>query len=551
MAVRTKTMEVVVMRTVIAVCVVVLFLGVSSFAIWGASDEKIVVTTDSSPIALIDPAQGSDLLDTQCIINLYDSLVFPTYEGKIDPLLAKSWKVSPDGLEYTFTLHQGVPFHDGSEVTAEDVVFSMERLQTIKKGLSYLFTDVESVRAKGQHEVVFSLKEPFSPFIATLTRMYVVNKDVVMAHIQPGDYGEFGDFGTAWLVGNDAGSGPYKLKELKQYDMVTMEKFPEYFRGFEENTPDEARIIMTSEPFILRSLLTRREIDVTSMYPPLEFFQEMVQYPGIDIVYIPGGSMYYLKINTRKPPTDDVHVRRAINWAFDNESFIKDIYPGSIQGRGPIPAFYPGHNPEVLQYHRDIERAKEELAKSKYSLEELKQMPITIAWVKDTPDREKVALLFQRNMLDIGLQVEISAEPWAHLCEIVASIDTTPHVSTIRSGANYPSPDAFLFSNYHSNAVGTYMSCEWLMDEEVDSLIEEARKTLDYEESLEIYKQVQQRVVDLVPDIFACESVERHLAQDYLDFPPMHDRVIPVMGYSFYFRDWKVDLARKHELLGE
>src|SRR5690606_30896285 len=90
----------------------------------------------------IDPARGSDMASAVSLINLYSSLVYPTPEGNVEPYAAESWTVSDDNLTYTFQLRQGIKFHDGREMTAEDVKFSFDRLMAIGEGFAYLFRGV-------------------------------------------------------------------------------------------------------------------------------------------------------------------------------------------------------------------------------------------------------------------------------------------------------------------------------------------------------------------------------------------------------------------------
>jgi peptide/nickel transport system substrate-binding protein len=189
--------------------VIQVLLGVTMFAMT-SNATSIIRATQDWPV-YIDPAVGNKFSDSICLVNLYDSLVFPTPTGGVKPDLATNWKVSSDGLVYTFYLRHGVKFHSGDEVTAEDVVFSANRLLTIGQGFAYVFAPyIKSVKALDKYTVQFTLKRKFGPFISALVRLYVADKKVVMKHMQKkGAYGNFGDFGTTWLMTHDAGSGPY------------------------------------------------------------------------------------------------------------------------------------------------------------------------------------------------------------------------------------------------------------------------------------------------------------------------------------------------------
>ena len=134
----------------------------------------------------IDPAVGSDFSSSSAFVNLYDTLVYPTPDGGVKPNVAKRWETSEDGLTWTFYLRKGVKFHDGTELTARDVAFTMDRLVEIGGGYGYMFSGkVKSSEALDDYTVQFKLTEP---------------------------YGEKGDYGKEWLLTNDAGSDPYMVE---------------------------------------------------------------------------------------------------------------------------------------------------------------------------------------------------------------------------------------------------------------------------------------------------------------------------------------------------
>ena len=221
----------------------------------GTSHQSIIrLTADSTPI--LDPATHNGNASAIAYCNLYDTLVFPTFDG-VEPNLAETWEASDDGLSYTFHLKKGVKFHDGSELTASDVVFTAKRLMTIGQGFAYLYTTtIKDVVADDDYTVRFELNKTYGPFVSTLVRMYIVNEDLVMANLASGSYGEFGDYGTAWLLTNDAGSGPYKYKELVQNDYFLAERFADWHKGWKnENAPEEFKIIYGTEPSTVRTMM--------------------------------------------------------------------------------------------------------------------------------------------------------------------------------------------------------------------------------------------------------------------------------------------------------
>jgi len=522
---------------VLLVGVLILGLAVGLTSI-GAEEPKRVLRITFAWPTYIDPAVGSDFSSSSSFVNLYDTLVYPTTTGDVVPHVAESWEVSEDGLTWTFHLRKGIKFHDGTELTAEDVAFSMERFLTIGEGYAYLFMDkIESVEVVDKYTVRFRLTEPYGPFLTVLVRLYILNKECVVANIKkPGPYGEWGDYGKEYLLTHDCGSGPYMVKEFPLEEYLLMERFPDYWGEFAPNAPDEVKFIATTEPVTVRTMMARRELEITDQWQPLESLAALEAMEGVEIAKWFPGTVFFYMIHTRKPPTDDVHFRRAMAWAFDYETVVKEIFPGSRQARGPVAQGFPGHNPEVFQYYRDLDKAMEELRKSKY-YDELDKYEVEVHWCAEVPDEEKVALLFMSNMAEIGIKVKIVKTPWLTMIEETADIETSPHIETIFVAPHYAEAGSMLKSRYHSDSAATWEQNEWLLNPAVDWLIDDAIATLDREERFKKYGLIQRMAVDLAWSLFLFDHAEKHAYQaTYVDWPVARGEVIPVMGYNFAAR---------------
>jgi len=239
-----------------------------------------------------DPAVGSDYSSSSTFVNIYDSLVYPNVEGGVRPHLAELWETSDDGLEWTFYLRKGIKFHDGTELTAQDVKFSMDRLTTIGEGYGYLFSAVESTEVVDDYTVRFTLSEPLGPFIAIMVRLYVLNKDLVMANLQEGPYGEYGDYGKKFLLTNDAGSGAYTIKEFPLESYVLMEKVPDYWGNkyvgmIEDEAPDLVQFFGITEPVTVRTMMANRELEICDQWQPEESLVTLDAIEGVDIARFP------------------------------------------------------------------------------------------------------------------------------------------------------------------------------------------------------------------------------------------------------------------------
>ncbi len=514
--------------------------------------EKVLRVSFAWP-TYIDPAIGSDYSSTTSINALYDPLVYPDING-VKPWVAESWEVSEDGKTWTFHIRKGIKFHDGTELNAEDVVFSIERMITIGEGFAYLFQPyIDTVKATDDYTVVITLKQPFGPFLSALTRLYILNKDLVMQHIQYNDtqfnYGEYGDYGRNWLLLHDAGSGPYMVQDFQLQEKLTMVKFDDYWAGLKPNSPDKVIFIGTTEPSTIRTLLMNRELEISDQWQPKEAWEALDQIQGIDIAQIPSGAEFYLMIHTRKPPTDDIYVRKAMAYGVDYDTIINQVFPGSIKVKGPVPESVPGADPNLQGFYYDPDKAMEFLKQSKY-YGKLDQYPVEFHWIAEVPDEEKVALLFKANMQQLGIVVDVVKKPWLSVVEEMSNMETSPNIVSIFDAPAYYEAGALLSSRYHSSSANTWEQNEWLLDPKLDAMIEDALRTVDQQERFQKYYQIQEYIMELVPTIFLFEQVEKHAYQSYyVKWPAAEGEGVPLMGYIIDLRNIEVFPEKRAELL--
>lgn len=484
-----------------------------------------VLRLDESPVGEIDPAKATDYADTVLMINLYDTLVFPKKGTPgIDPLLATEW--TTDGKTYTFKLRDGVKFHSGNPLTAEDVVFSYNRLIALGQGFASLFVDrVEKVEAVDPLTVKFTLKEAYAPFLASLVRLQVVDAKTVMANKKDGTHGEFGDYGAEYLSAKDAGSGAYIVESQNPQSETVMVKFPDYFLGFAENAPDRVRYRYGMEAATVRAALSRGEHDIADLWIPPEVIKALAAEDGISLYSEGGATGEYVKLNTKRAPLDDVHCRLALTYAFDYATGltllkINDEFSQGIPANGPIPSGLIGHDPDAPAYAQDIEKAKAELALCKYKPDE---HPLEISWIAEVPARERIALLMKANFEAIGFKANVTKVPWALLTEQVTKPETTPHAAEIAVQAVTPDPDSLLFNMYSSTVPGTWMSAEHLSDAKVDELLNAGRSEADPAKRAEIYKQLNARLRELAPTLYLYELTGVFTTRDAVTVPALKD----------------------------
>ena len=252
---------------------------------------------------------------------------------------------------------------------------------------------------------------------------------------------------------------------------------------------------------------------------------------GVDVAAYDAVTMLYLYMNTKKPPLDDLHFRRALAYAFDYKTAAGLDWPGTKQSGGPVPAGLAGFNPALTPYTLNLDKAKAELAQSKYA-NQLDQYPIEFHWVTEVPDEEKIALLFQSNMSELGVKVEVVGTPWLTMTELFTKVDTSPALVPIYVNSDLPDAGALLYQRYDSKTTGTFFQGEWLQDKTFDTGIEQALTIADTTQRYTAYGELEQYLMDASPSIFVYDQLEKHAYRTCLDWPAAKGTVYPVMGYS-------------------
>ena len=489
----------------------------------------------------IDPGVGADLGAATVLINIYDPLVMPKKDGSVEPWIAKDWKVSDDGKTWTFTIRDDVKFHSGNPLTAGDVAYTMQRLLDMGEGFGYLFNStIEEVRAVDDTTVEFVCNKTAGTLLATLVRLYILDSKLVEENYGQGDYGDKGDYGKAFLLENDAGSGPYKVKEYAANSHVLCEQNTDYWNELDPNAPKEFRAIGSNEAVTVKTMMERKELELTDKYQTSETINSLGKVDGIDIMETNTGDIMYLLLNNSKAPTDDPHVRKALAYMMDYDVVCNDIFPNSKKADSIISQTSLGHK-KMNDYSFDIEKAKEEIAQSKYA-DNITDYPIEVCWVAETPDREKLALLIQAAADQIGVKVNVVKTPWASVIENSSSPESTANATTTGFAADYPEAGGVFDSALSSKKAGTWMNCCWINDDKLDRMIDEALSTIDTDERVAKYEAIQDYLADQCVMIPLAEETLRFAYQSsYVDYNAADPEYsIPVMGYVNYMPNIRI-----------
>ncbi|MDE0200854.1 MAG: ABC transporter substrate-binding protein, partial [Rhodospirillaceae bacterium] len=274
-----------------------------------------VLRIEEVPIGELDPHKAIDYIDSIINFNVYDTLVWPNPDGTFSGLLAESWEVSDDGLNYTFTMRD-VKFHDGSVVDAHDVVYSLARTQAIGQAYANLFVGLTST-AVDDRTAQITLPATNAAFLSTLARLSIVNSDLARANQQEGDFGENGDYSSAFLSGNDAGSGAYTVESHNMQELTILKAFPGYFEAFDPLAPETVQIRYGISAATMRTLMANGELDLSNQWHPYETYGGLSELENVALTTEKGVGYVVLPIHTQMAPTDDVHFRRAMVYALN------------------------------------------------------------------------------------------------------------------------------------------------------------------------------------------------------------------------------------------
>jgi len=501
-----------------------------------AADAERVLRLDEVAVGELDPAKASDYADSVLMFNVYDSLVLPRQGGPGHvPHLAESWEGS--GKEYVFTLRSDVEFQSGNPLTAEDVVFSFDRMKALGQGLSYLFSDVLKAEAVDDRNVRFTLSRPYAPFVASLVRLPIVDRQLVMENLSDGE-GEMKDWGQGFLSGAGAGTGAYAVTSHNPQDETVMAKNPGYFLGFAEKAPDVVRLRYGLEAATVRTLISQGEHDISSQWLPPEVKRALAE-EGNRLLTEGGAGSFYFKMNTKKPPLDDVNCRLALAHAFDYESVLKlvAIADGVSEGTpatGAITAGMFGARPAEQALRRDLDAARAHLEACAHDPD---SFSVEITWIAEVPLEERLALLLQANLSELGVRSTIKKVPWAAFAAMVENPDETPHISQIFVSAVTGDPDTLLYGMYHSSKAGTWQSPEHLEDSTVDALLDAGRLGTTDQQRDRIYAELNDRLLAIAPTIYGFDSLAVFVARPEVSVPALSDPSkafgLDSMGFSF------------------
>jgi peptide/nickel transport system substrate-binding protein len=410
--------------------------------------------------ATLDPLSASNTADGRSILfNVFEGLVKPDTSGGLEPALAESYAVEQDGLVYVFTLRQGVKFHDGSEVTPEDVEFSLKTaIETKFAG----FDRIDTVEITGDQEIRVTLKSPDVEYLTNLT------------------------VGIAPRSNPDRerqaiGTGPFIIESYTPQQSLVMVKNPHYWK---KGIPylDRVTYVFLADSDALLLALQGGAVDAGAVTGSLleQLNPDIFTFAGN-----PSNSVQLLALNNAVRPLDDVRVRQALNYAVDRQEIIDTAFygHGEPSGSALIPGLSRYYEPSLKNpYPPDIARAKSLLASAGYG----KGFSLEITVPSNYTMHVDTAQVIVNQLAKIGVTATIKLVDWpAWLSEVyqgrryeatIISLDS-PTISPRGFLARYHSANRSNFMNFKSPAY----------DQVYDTVLTE----IDEQKRIELYKEAQ------------------------------------------------------------
>lgn len=359
------------MRRVIVVLLIFSIVLAAFGTVAGQDDEKVLVVGLSEDYHSLDPSRAYEPGGSLIHHSVYDTLVtFPSDSvDEILPNLASDWNISADGLVYTFNLRDDVVFSNGDPLTADDVVFSFNRMKNLKDNPAFLADTIASVEAADDLTVMLTLEHPDPAILAKLIfdAFSVLNADVVREHggTDAEDAAET-DTAEAWLMDHSAGTGPYMVESYEPTVETILVKNPNYWG--EDVYFDRIIIQNLPETSTQKLILEAGDIDI-AMDVIADQLPSFEQNDAIEVFSTQSDTLIFLLCNQDPViggPVSDPLVQRAIRYAVNYEELAFLSGKGADNPAAMVPIGFAGALDPSEGLSRDIEQAQDLLAEAGY-----------------------------------------------------------------------------------------------------------------------------------------------------------------------------------------
>lgn len=447
----------------------------------------------------LDPALAADAYSSTVVAQIYSPLVGLTSNLEPTPQVADSWTISRDGKTYVFHIREGVRFHNGREVTAQDFVYTLTRcfqepfrseglaagyldaIDGVPEFLAGKATRVRGIRALDRKRLEIKLSRPYRPLLSALAldQTSVVPRELMDKH------------GNAILEVNPTGCGPFKYVRRDDRSVVLASN-PDYFMG----APAIDSLVFFTPPGDVISQGANALLDgrATLSTLPIDRVEEFRARAGITMLRWQDLTLAFLGMNATIPPLDDRRVRQALALAVDRQAMIHFQPEGKTLATGILAPGVPGYSPATRTYPRDVARAKELLHDAGYGPGH--PLPTLELYKSVTSNAGVRALdsLMVRSLAEAGIKVDIKYVTWKVLDDAITG--RKAQLFSLSWVADIPDPDTFLRALFYSSSSTNYFKYRNAV---VDSLLDAARSADDPKVAQAAYQNAEERILRDAP----------------------------------------------------
>jgi peptide/nickel transport system substrate-binding protein len=469
---------------------------------------KTLVKAISGDTQTIDPRLNFQPRATEMVANMYDQLTtYETVKGEggqlvADPkkptgLLAESWDVSPDGLEWTWHLRKGVKFHSGRVMTADDVLWSLQRAAKIQKGGWFDHEVIGLYAANNENDIDTAvtvvdpntLKMKFlrrTPYVAQVLAgpgMAIYDSKLMKEHATDSD-----PWAAEYLKDHDVGTGPFMLDKIEPGVQLVMKRFDDYFLGRAKIGQIIFKVV--ASPADRAVLLKNGEVQFAEELD-LNTAKQLSSSAAVQILDFKTTDQLFLMMNTTSGPTADPKVRQAISWAVPYDEIVKTIYFGYAQpGGGPVPIGMPGYDSAAPFYHTDVDKAKATLAASSQP----NGFSIELSYDASRPAWEQAATLIQSSLAPLNIKVTLNKLAAANFNDQFVAKKLPFFMFQALSWVNEPTYHFLLFWE-----TGSYSNRINYANPQVDQLLAQGKTSTDEAVRTKAYADVQKLMLEDAP----------------------------------------------------
>jgi len=463
----------------------------------------------------LDPHKSTLLVAHEIMWQIYDSLIYLDSTGTVLPGAATEWTFSDDSLSITFKLRENVKFHDGTPLDAQAVKDTVARMldpATASPNVGML-GPLDSVNVIDPLTVEYKFKSIFSPIFVGLGFSYCAPISTTAAAKTDVDFGR-----------NPVGTGPYKFVEWTQDDTITLEKNDEhdwstpYYKVQQPPQIGKVSFVVIPDDATRLAAMTSGEVDIVAGTDavPIDKINALKDQPGYSVVTAPVTGVYYLNLNHKMKPFDDLKVRQAVSYAIDRQSIVDLVLGGNgTPAVSLLASAFGDFNKDVEPYTYDPDKAKSLLKEA--GLEG--GFKTTYLNIEPPALFTRAAEIIQQNLADVGITFEMQSFPVAQW----VSEGNSGKYGISFSYYTYNDPDV-LYVLAHS---GQFFNFSWptgmadadvtganTFDDALDTLLDQQRGTFDHDQRHQFLLDAQKQINDQAHYVMLWETVQAALVRD-------------------------------------